>query len=393
MALQGTLDTFALADVLRLLAATTKTGRLQIDGDRGGGSIWLVDGAVVAGIVDLHHPAGSDGIVPCTEPSDVVFELLRHVEGTFEFLPDEHTEDSRSPMDVDEVVESAEQKLADWRAVEAVVPSLGHWVTLAGEIDEEIVIGRDAWKTVLAIGEGRSVSQVGERLGMGEIAVSTAVRVLVDERLAVIVEAVEERAPEETRAEDTRLEEPRLEVTGEPAAAMTLEDVVADLGASPELDVVVQAELAPGEVVVDPSSLGGSRAVDLDTALDTDETGHAYLAEDAEAAVAGPEPLPAELYSETETALAESESVGEAPDTETSPADPQSLAQMSPRAAEAITAAEGGAPVAQAADAQTEATADASEAGDDAEAEGEGEGEDGEQPMNRNLLMKFISSK
>ena len=143
MALQGTLDTFALADVLRLLAATTKTGRLQIDGDRGVGSIWLVDGAVVAGIVDLHHPAGSDGIVPCTEPSDVVFELLRHVEGTFEFLPDEHTEDSRSPMDVDEVVESAEQKLADWRAVEAVVPSLGHRVTLAGEIDEEVVIGRD----------------------------------------------------------------------------------------------------------------------------------------------------------------------------------------------------------------------------------------------------------
>ena len=172
---------------------------------------------------------------------------------------------------------------------------------------------------------------------------------------------------------------------------MTLEDVVADLGASPELDVVVQAELAPGEVVVDPSSLGGSRAVDLDTALDTDETGHAYLAEDPEAAVAGPEPLPAELYSETET-VAESEG-GDAPYAETSPADPQSLAQMSPRAAEAIAAAEGGAPVAQDVDPQTEATAGASDTGDGAEGEGEGEGEDGEQPMNRNLLMKFISSK
>ena len=32
MALQGPRDTFALADVLRLLSATTKTGRLQIDG-------------------------------------------------------------------------------------------------------------------------------------------------------------------------------------------------------------------------------------------------------------------------------------------------------------------------------------------------------------------------
>jgi hypothetical protein len=168
---------------------------------------------------------------------------------------------------------------------------------------------------------------------------------------------------------------------------MTLEDVVADLGASPELDVVVQAELAPGEVVVDPASLGGSRAVDLDTALDTDETGHAYLAEDPEAAGAGPEPLPAELYSETETAIADRESDGEAPYADTSPADPQSLAQMSPRAAEAITVAEGGAPVAQDVEAQTEAADGASATGDDAE------GEDGEQPMNRNLLMKFISSK
>ena len=204
MALQGTLDTFALADVLRLLAATTKTGRLQIDGDRGIGNVWLVDGAVVAGTVDLHHPAGSDGIVPCTEPSDVVFELLRHVEGTFEFLPDEHTDDSRSPMVVDEVVDSAEQKLADWREVEAVVPSLDHAVTLASEVDEEVVIGRDAWKTVLAIGEGRSVSQVGERLGMGEIAVSNAVRVLVDERLAVIGDAVGEAGPEDIGTEEAR---------------------------------------------------------------------------------------------------------------------------------------------------------------------------------------------
>ena len=77
-------------------------------------------------------------------------------------------------------------------------------------------------------------------------------------------------------------------------------------------------------------------------------------------AAAGPEPLPAELYSETETALADRESDGEAPYAETSPADPQSLAQMSPRAAEAITAAEGGAPVAQDGEAQTEATDGAS---------------------------------
>ena len=59
MALQGTLDTFALPDVLRLLAATRKTGRLRITGDRGTGSAWVDAGAVQA--VEAphaphHHP-------------------------------------------------------------------------------------------------------------------------------------------------------------------------------------------------------------------------------------------------------------------------------------------------------------------------------------------------
>jgi hypothetical protein len=352
VALQGTLDTFAIADVLRLLAATAKTGRLHIDGDRGTGEVWLTDGAVVAGEVELRGP---DGVVPCTEPSDVVFELLRHAEGTFEFIPDESSEDSRPPTGVDEVVGSAEQKLSDWRGVEAVVPSLEHAVSLAPEIDEEVVISREGWRTLLAIGEGRTVGEVGERLGMGEIAVSNAVKTLVDERLAVIGERVEP------------VTEPAVE---EIASTTTLEDVVADLGASPELDVVVQAELAPGEVVVDPASLGGSRAVDLDTALDTDETGHAYLAESSEAPVDMPEPLPEE-----------GEPVAEVDEPE--PAlDAQELAQMSPRAAEAIAAASG----------QPQA-ATAEAAGEVDGEQGEDEDANGEQPMNRNLLMKFISSK
>ena len=348
MALQGTLDTFALADVLRLLAATTKSGRLHIEGDRGTGSVWLTEGEVVAGAVELRGP---DGIVPCTEPSDVLFELLRHAEGTFEFVPDETSEDSRSPMPVEEVVGAAEHKLSDWREVEAVVPSLEHTVALAPEIDEEIVIGREGWRTLLAVGEGRSVGEVGERLGMGEIAVSNAVKSLVDERLAVIGERVE-----------PTVVEPEVE---EIASITTLEDVVADLGASPELDVVVRAELAPGEVVVDPASLGGSHAVDLDTALDSDQTGHAYLAEEAsDAPVDMPEPLPEDVV-EPEPAL-----------------DAQDLAQMSPRAAEAIAVACG---QPQAEGEQAEAVAEDEQV--------EGEDPNGEQPMNRNLLMKFISSK
>src|SRR3954452_4303257 len=47
VALQGTLDTFALPDVLRLLASTKKTGRLHLTGNRGDGSVWVDTGDVV----------------------------------------------------------------------------------------------------------------------------------------------------------------------------------------------------------------------------------------------------------------------------------------------------------------------------------------------------------
>ena len=55
MALQGTLDTFALPDVLRLLAATKKTGRLRITGGRGTGSVWATAGEI-CGVEATHAP-------------------------------------------------------------------------------------------------------------------------------------------------------------------------------------------------------------------------------------------------------------------------------------------------------------------------------------------------
>src|SRR4051812_7234280 len=103
VALQGTLDTFALPDVLRLLAATTKTGRLQISGNRGAGEVWLDQGNVVGGHADARTET----------TSDVVFELLRHEAGSFEFLPDDDAPTGHDPIDVDEVIGEAEAKLAD----------------------------------------------------------------------------------------------------------------------------------------------------------------------------------------------------------------------------------------------------------------------------------------
>ena len=68
MALQGTIDSFAMADVLRLLGSSAKSGRLIVNGDRGTANLWLVAGQIVGGGSPTQL---SDDIV------DVVFDILR----------------------------------------------------------------------------------------------------------------------------------------------------------------------------------------------------------------------------------------------------------------------------------------------------------------------------
>ena len=77
MALQGTLDTFALPDVLRLLAATKKTGRLRITGGRGTGSVWVSSAR--------SRPSRPPTPPTPPRPVDALFELLRFEDGAFTF--------------------------------------------------------------------------------------------------------------------------------------------------------------------------------------------------------------------------------------------------------------------------------------------------------------------
>ena len=155
MALQGTLDTFALPDVLRLLAATKKTGRLRITGARGSGSVW-VDRGGVAGLEAPHAPLA-------TEPVDALFELLRFDEGSFTFDADVTPTGPAEPEDVEDLLTGAEALLAEWREIESVVPSMDAWVTLRRTLaSPDGVDQRDHWTTLVAVGGGATVRRMAE---------------------------------------------------------------------------------------------------------------------------------------------------------------------------------------------------------------------------------------
>ena len=178
--LQGSLENFALDEVLGLLSSTSKTGQLDIKGDRGNGALNFRDGRLVDG--NASFTANGIGI------EDVMFELLRYAEGSFTF-----TARDIEPSDYDEnvvtVLGAAENRLMDWRSIEMVVPSLNHMVTPAADLPaEEITISRPEWSALTTIGAGCPASTVCERLNLGEVEGSRQIKNLAERQLVVISE-------------------------------------------------------------------------------------------------------------------------------------------------------------------------------------------------------------
>lgn len=184
MALQGTIDAFPLTDVLQLLASSSKSGRLLLDGDRGRSALWIDQGAVT----------GADGAMsaPSTAAA-AVMELLRFADGSFEFHAATGA-DLEPPVVLDPVplgacLEQAAELLREWERIEAVVPSMEHRVRLSDELVEDTVtLDRETWALVASIVDRPTVATVVRRQELDEFAGCAALASLVARSLVVIDE-------------------------------------------------------------------------------------------------------------------------------------------------------------------------------------------------------------
>ncbi len=176
--LQGSLDNFALDEVLGLLASTTKSGTLDVKGDRGTGTLGLRQGQLVG--ASASNTANGEGL------EDVLFELLRFGQGSFTFTPGD-VAGSEGPRAVADVLSAAEDRLADWRTIETMVPSLNHTVSPVPALPaDEITITRREWSTLIVIGSGCPVASVCADLGLGEVEGSRQVKVLAERGLVSV---------------------------------------------------------------------------------------------------------------------------------------------------------------------------------------------------------------
>lgn len=177
--LQGSLDNFGLDEVLGLLADTAKTGRMRITGDRGSGSLWLASGKLVgseASRVERGRPA-----------DETMFELLRFNTGNFSFNMDETPTEPTEDRAVGGVLEAAFERLAQWRDIEAVVPSLAHVIAPVSTLPTpEVTITSGEWDLLMAIGAGTEVGSICDHFGLGEVEGSRQVKLLVERSLITI---------------------------------------------------------------------------------------------------------------------------------------------------------------------------------------------------------------
>ena len=238
VSLQGTLDTFALPDVLRLLAATAKTGHLRLEGARGSGGVWFDAGRVAAAAA----PRKGGPARPVAPGAEPLFELLRASDGSFVFEAGAVSPLDVPPVDVACLLDEAEVLLDEWREVESVVPSLGCRVALRPSLDvPRVSVTAEQWRSLVAVAAGSTVEDVGADLALGELSASRTVKELLKAGLVDVEGAGVVAAPPLRRAEPVPA--PQVELEAEVAAPSP-----AGPGAAPEAVVLdVLHELADAD--------------------------------------------------------------------------------------------------------------------------------------------------
>ncbi len=225
MSLTGNLESFPLAEVLRLAARTKQSGLLRVEAGGTHGRLFFLEGALTfgstreeddlggeltkAGLIDPHkwypvergeqpvESALTDGTNPgdlrrhiADRLTDALIRLMRPRHGTFDFVDDStpryHT---TQVIDVDECLGAAESRVAEWAAIEAVIPTAWRRLTLSPVPPaESVTLNADTWRILAALRGKGSIEEVAERMGLSDFQAARAMAEMTRAGLLVLVD-------------------------------------------------------------------------------------------------------------------------------------------------------------------------------------------------------------
>jgi hypothetical protein len=198
MGLSGTLDTFSLAEVLGLIEHARQTGALVVTGPEGHGTLYITAGRFCAGEAADYSGPVDDRHALDVRLIDVCFHLFRFEAGSFEFLADESPPwTAERATDIAPIVETCEQIVRAWPAVEAVLPSFDVRPELAADLPEDsVTLNRTAFRIFTMIDGRRTVRQIAREAGRSVVEVGPVLRDLI-EHGAVRIEETARRSRSE----------------------------------------------------------------------------------------------------------------------------------------------------------------------------------------------------
>jgi hypothetical protein len=207
VSLQGTLDTLSLPELCELLSGTNKTGALHVRAEAGQGVLWFAGGKVCAGEAGGQTgppPPGAAGDL-VERLHDVCFELFRYTEGSFEFEPERRPSwPADRTLDVTGLLAETDRRMAEWREIIAVIPSIEARPRLVPEppgansgTSGPITLDATQWRVVTGIDGRRRVSALIRVLDGGEFTICKILRSLVQAGL-VEIDAADSATPAAT---------------------------------------------------------------------------------------------------------------------------------------------------------------------------------------------------
>ena len=199
MSLQGTIETFAVADVLKLLATTRKTGRLAVSAPDVSGTLWVDESKLVAA-----EDAGEESAI-----SDVLFRLMRLESGSFTFDADQRPTGTPEPVEIETAIDQCDTLVKEWREITVVIPSLDSALALNGDRDGgPLSLSSEEWRSVVAIGGGATFKSVITTLEGEELPTGRILKALADRDVIVVGDVGEAQAEGGPTATETKLAPP-----------------------------------------------------------------------------------------------------------------------------------------------------------------------------------------
>jgi hypothetical protein len=201
--LQGTFDVLDFTAVLEMLSDRAMSGRLHVRGRSFAANLFFLDGMIIGADQSEHQAAAVAGDV-AQRAQEICFELLDADRGNFEFHPGKSNAPAGgTALKVTEALNHARLRLAEWQALQELIPSLDVQPRLVTELDPgQVTLDRDQWRVLTAVDGRRNLRSISRALNLSDFEVCRAMKELlaakvieIDTRSATIAGLTDAEVP------------------------------------------------------------------------------------------------------------------------------------------------------------------------------------------------------